>query len=227
MRPAAMSAPTSGRPSFEKHLREQVESIVSSVVGPGHSRVQVNADFDFNRITQTSDKFDPDGRVVRSSQTREETSASNGGGNNQVTVGNELPGANAASAGRRRQCRTARPEPQVGGNRQLRDLENHQDRSDRRRPRQPRLGRRPGRRHLRQGRQRRRHLSAAQQGRPRSDRERWCAPRSASTRSAATRSKSSICASPRRRPIRSTSRPAGSRRSSSPRTTSCAPSKWW
>jgi flagellar M-ring protein FliF len=97
--------------SFEKHLREQVESIVTSVVGPGHSRVQVSADFDFNRITQTSDKFDPDGRVVRSSQTREETSASNSGGNNQVTVGNELPGANArqpaadANAGPRDQAR--------------------------------------------------------------------------------------------------------------------------
>ncbi len=81
--------------AFEKHLREQVESIVSSVVGPGHSRVQVNADFDFNRITQTSDKYDPDGRVIRSSQTREETSDTNDGNNNQVTVGNELPGANA------------------------------------------------------------------------------------------------------------------------------------
>ena len=79
--------------TFEKHMREQVESIVSSVVGPGHSRVQVNADFDFNRITQTSDKFDPDGRVVRSSQTREETSDTNESNNNQVTVGNELPGA--------------------------------------------------------------------------------------------------------------------------------------
>ena len=80
--------------AYEKHLREQVESIVSSVVGPGHSRVQVAADFDFNRITQTSDKFDPDGRVVRSSQSREETSASSQGNNNEVTVGNELPGAN-------------------------------------------------------------------------------------------------------------------------------------
>ncbi len=79
--------------AFEKHLREQVELIVSSVVGPGHSRVQVSADFDFNRITQTSDKYDPDGRVVRSSQTREETSDSNDSTNNQVTVGNELPGA--------------------------------------------------------------------------------------------------------------------------------------
>jgi flagellar M-ring protein FliF len=79
--------------AYEKHLSEQVESIVSSVVGPGHSRVQVNANFDFNRITQTSDKFEPDGRVVRSSQTREETAASSDGANNQVTVGNELPGA--------------------------------------------------------------------------------------------------------------------------------------
>ena len=45
------------------------------MVGPGHARVEITADFDLNRITQTSDKFDPDGRVVRSSQTREESSA--------------------------------------------------------------------------------------------------------------------------------------------------------
>ncbi len=79
--------------AYEKRLRQQVESIVSSVVGPGHSRVQVNADFDFNKITQTSDKYDPDGRVIRSSQNREETTSSSDG-SQQVTVGNELPGAN-------------------------------------------------------------------------------------------------------------------------------------
>jgi flagellar M-ring protein FliF len=78
--------------TFEKRLRGQVEGIVSSIVGPGHARVQVTADFDFNRVTQTSDRYDPEGRVVRSSQTREETSASNDGRENQVTVGNEIPG---------------------------------------------------------------------------------------------------------------------------------------
>ena len=83
------------RIAFEKRLQSQVEGIVSSVVGPGHARVQVNADFDFNRVTQTSDKFDPEGRVVRSSQTREENSASNSGRDNQVTVGNEIPGGGA------------------------------------------------------------------------------------------------------------------------------------
>jgi flagellar M-ring protein FliF len=86
------------RAAFEKRLRDQVEAIVSSVVGPGRARTEVSADFDFNRVTQTSDKYDPEGRVVRSSQTREETSATNDGRDNQVTVGNEIPGANPRQA---------------------------------------------------------------------------------------------------------------------------------
>jgi flagellar M-ring protein FliF len=89
--------------AYENRLRQQVESIVDSVVGPGHARVQVNAEFDLNRITETSDKFDPDGRVVRSSQTREETS-SNGGSGGPVSVSNELPGGapdNANAGGSR------------------------------------------------------------------------------------------------------------------------------
>jgi len=77
--------------AFEKRLRQQIEQIVTSVVGPGHARVQLTADFDFNRVTQTSDKYDPNGRVVRSSQTREETSANTAANANQVTVGNEIP----------------------------------------------------------------------------------------------------------------------------------------
>jgi flagellar M-ring protein FliF len=63
------------------------------VVGPGHAHVQLTADFDFNRVTQTSERFDPDGRVLRSSQTREESSASGDNKQGQVTVGNELPNA--------------------------------------------------------------------------------------------------------------------------------------
>jgi flagellar M-ring protein FliF len=79
--------------AYENRLRAQVESIVASVVGPGKARVQLTADFDLNRITQTSDKFDPDGRVVRSSQTREEQSdSSQGKEGGQVSVGGQLPG---------------------------------------------------------------------------------------------------------------------------------------
>lgn len=78
--------------AFERRLREQIDSIVTSVVGPGRARVQVTADFDLNRVTQTSDSFDPEGRVVRSSYTREETTAT-AQPDGQVSVGNELPGS--------------------------------------------------------------------------------------------------------------------------------------
>lgn len=85
------------RAAFEKRMRNQVEAIISSVVGAGRARVQISADFDYNKITETSDKYDPEGRVLRSSQTREESSATaeNGG---QVTVNNELPGNNQNGA---------------------------------------------------------------------------------------------------------------------------------
>ncbi|OJU30456.1 MAG: flagellar M-ring protein FliF [Nitrobacter sp. 62-13] len=79
------------RAAFEKRMRSQVEAIVSSVVGSGRARVELSADFDYNKITQTSDKFDPEGRVLRSSQTREESSVT-ADNNGQVTVNNELPG---------------------------------------------------------------------------------------------------------------------------------------
>jgi flagellar M-ring protein FliF len=90
------------RAAYEKRMRNEVEAIVSSVVGAGRARVQLSADFDYNKVTQTSDSFDPEGRVLRSSQTREESSSTidNSG---QVTVNNELPGnqrPDAAAAAR-------------------------------------------------------------------------------------------------------------------------------
>jgi flagellar M-ring protein FliF len=82
------------RTTFEKRMRKQVEDIVSSVVGVGRARVELSADFDYNRVTQTSDKYDPEGRVLRSTQTREESAATSES-NGQVTVNNELPGNQA------------------------------------------------------------------------------------------------------------------------------------
>jgi flagellar M-ring protein FliF len=78
--------------AYEQRLRDQVEGIVTSVVGPGHARVQLTADFDFNKVTQTSEKYDPEGRVLRSSQTREESSATADNKQGQVTVANAIPG---------------------------------------------------------------------------------------------------------------------------------------
>jgi flagellar M-ring protein FliF len=87
---AAQEERTAG---FEDRLRQRVEGIVSSIVGPGHARVQVAADMDFNRVTETAETFDPDSRVVRSSQTVQQDSQSKDVRNSAaVSVGNALPG---------------------------------------------------------------------------------------------------------------------------------------
>jgi flagellar M-ring protein FliF len=83
---------------YERRVRTQVEDIVASVVGRGRARVQVAAEMDFNRVQQTQEAFDPESRVVRSTQTRNENNLSNEARDGQVTVNNELPGANQGGA---------------------------------------------------------------------------------------------------------------------------------
>jgi flagellar M-ring protein FliF len=85
--------------ALETRLKNDVLAIVESVVGPGAARVEVNADVDFNRITQTSQTFDPEGRVVRQSTTREETGQSrdNGDGGG-ATAGRNVPDGASADA---------------------------------------------------------------------------------------------------------------------------------
>ncbi|WP_375454976.1 flagellar basal-body MS-ring/collar protein FliF [uncultured Methylobacterium sp.] len=78
---------------LERRLRAQIEEIVAGIVGPGRTRVQVSAELDLNRVESRSETFDPESRVVRSTQTRTEASLT-AGAEGAVTVGNELPGAN-------------------------------------------------------------------------------------------------------------------------------------
>jgi flagellar M-ring protein FliF len=77
----------------ERRLRMQVEEIVAGIVGSGRARVQVAAELDLNRIESRSETFDPESRVVRSTQTRAENQTTTGA-DGAVSVGNELPGAN-------------------------------------------------------------------------------------------------------------------------------------
>lgn len=92
---AALASSQEERTSgYEDRLRQRVESIVASIAGPGHSRVQVAAEMDFNRVTETTETFDPDGRVIRSSQNVQQDSSEKGraaiGG--AASVATALPG---------------------------------------------------------------------------------------------------------------------------------------
>jgi len=83
--------------SYERRLSEQVQHIVENIVGYGRAKVQVSAELDFNRVTQTQDLYDPESKVVRSTQTREESALTASGKDQSVTVGNELPNASGNS----------------------------------------------------------------------------------------------------------------------------------
>jgi flagellar M-ring protein FliF len=83
---------------IEERLKREVMAIVESVVGPRAARVEVNADIDFNRVTQNSETFDPEGRVVRSTSTVEESSNSQERGEDgAATAGRNVPNATGAA----------------------------------------------------------------------------------------------------------------------------------
>ena len=70
----------------EEELRQKVLAQLEPVVGPGAARVQISADVDFNRITRSSETFDPDGRVVRGSTTVEESQSDRIRGRQEATT---------------------------------------------------------------------------------------------------------------------------------------------
>jgi flagellar M-ring protein FliF len=88
------------RSEAEERLRKTIKDLVEGVVGPGKARVQVTADLDLNRVTVQEEKFDPDGQVVRSTQTGQENSnETKPGANGAVSASQNIPGAAAPPAG--------------------------------------------------------------------------------------------------------------------------------
>lgn len=59
--------------TYEKNLRNTIESILEKTVGIGSVKAEVSADIAFDRITTSSENYDPDGQVARSIQSTSET----------------------------------------------------------------------------------------------------------------------------------------------------------
>jgi flagellar M-ring protein FliF len=80
------------RRSYERRMASTIEELLERSVGAGNVRAEVAAEMDFDRITENAEIYDPDGQVVRSTQTVEETSDSQDGQVAQpVTIGSNLP----------------------------------------------------------------------------------------------------------------------------------------
>lgn len=100
------------RIGFEQRMVNTITQLLEKHVGIGKVTAQVTADLDFDRITTTEETFDPDGQVVRSTNTVEESSQSDESeGEQPVSVGTNLPDANGTGqAGPRATNRESRTE---------------------------------------------------------------------------------------------------------------------
>ncbi|MGH6893751.1 MAG: flagellar basal-body MS-ring/collar protein FliF [Dongiaceae bacterium] len=88
------------RRSYEARMSQAIEQLLAQTLGAGKVRAEVTADLDFNQITTNKEDFNPDGQVVRSTQSVEETgnSQERQGGNN-VSVANNTPNPPGQQAG--------------------------------------------------------------------------------------------------------------------------------
>jgi flagellar M-ring protein FliF len=91
---ASLAGQTDERVSgVEDRMRTRLDDILTNIVGPGRARVQVNAELNLDRSTKTSETFDPNGQVVRSTENKSVANSSTGAADGAVSVSNSLPGA--------------------------------------------------------------------------------------------------------------------------------------
>ncbi|WP_158047172.1 flagellar basal-body MS-ring/collar protein FliF [Skermanella pratensis] len=85
--------------AYEQRTTRVIEDLLSRSLGFGKVRAEVTADLDFDRITTSSEIFDPESQVIRSTQTVEDNNESTDrDALDPVTVANNLPTANSSSS---------------------------------------------------------------------------------------------------------------------------------
>ena len=94
---SAATSPDDIRRAAEARLSRAVEEMLERSLGAGRVRVEASVAMDFERVQETQEKFDPDGQVVRSTQTTSDTSKT-AEATPTTSVQNNLPNADAGSA---------------------------------------------------------------------------------------------------------------------------------
>ncbi|MFO1476575.1 MAG: flagellar basal-body MS-ring/collar protein FliF [Verrucomicrobiota bacterium] len=64
------------RRNLEQYLGKKAQDVLEKVLGPGQAIVRVSAEVNFDTITRTEEKFDPDGQVIRTQTKNDENNDS-------------------------------------------------------------------------------------------------------------------------------------------------------
>ncbi len=95
------STQLTARRNLEQYLARKAQDLLEKVLGPGQAIVRVSADINYDTISKTEEKFDPDGQVIRQ-QTKNDDSVDSSTSNSSSPVGisaNTSTETNNAAAG--------------------------------------------------------------------------------------------------------------------------------
>jgi flagellar M-ring protein FliF len=84
---------------YERRMTQTIEDLLGRTVGFGKVRATVTANLNFDRVTESAETYDPQSQVVRSAQTVEESGSESQASDNNVSIENNLPNADAGATG--------------------------------------------------------------------------------------------------------------------------------
>ena len=83
----------------ESHLAAKAQELLTRLLGPGRAVVRVTADMSFRHVKETSEKFDPDGKVVSRESIMSSKTTSPTGPRGPAGAVSNIPPGQAAGAG--------------------------------------------------------------------------------------------------------------------------------
>ncbi len=83
----------------ELRLARAVEQMLEPSLGPGHVQAEASIEMDLDQVHETQERFDPDGQVVRSTQTVTDQSRSSESAPATTSVQNNLPNPDPGPSG--------------------------------------------------------------------------------------------------------------------------------
>jgi len=88
------------RQGYEARMAQSIEELLAQTLGAGKVRAEITADIDFSRVTTNTENFDPNGQVVRSTQTVDDKgNTQEKSGDSSVSVANNVPNPPSQGSG--------------------------------------------------------------------------------------------------------------------------------
>jgi flagellar M-ring protein FliF len=82
------------RRNVEQYLTKKAQGMLESVLGPGQAVVRVSAELNWDTLTRTEEKFDPDGQVIRTSSINDESTDTANASNGDTNTASVPPAKN-------------------------------------------------------------------------------------------------------------------------------------